>query len=79
MMIKEEIGGRGNGSSANYERGREKGVCDVIIYFNYLQNSFVSQIKDGLRRGGLVMYETFLVGQIDFGIPRNSDYLFGHM
>jgi len=52
-----------------------KGSYDVIICFRYLQRSLIPQIKDGLRRGGMVVYETFTVDQVRFGKPRNPDYL----
>ena len=53
-----------------------KGAYDVIICFNYLQRSLIPQIKDGLRPGGMVVYETFIVDQAQlFGKPRNPDYL----
>ncbi len=55
-----------------------KGVYDVIICFNYLQRSLISVIKDGLREGGIVVYETFIVDQAQFGKPRNPDYLLKH-
>ena len=56
----------------------EKGVYDVIICFNYLQRSLIPQIKDGLRKGGMVVYETFIVDQTQFGKPRNTEYLLKH-
>ena len=56
----------------------EKDTYEVIICFNYLQRSLVSQIKDGLRKGGMVVYETFIVDQAKFGKPRNPDYLLKH-
>ena len=51
---------------------------DVIICFNYLQRSLISQIKCGLRLGGMVVYETFIVDQAQFGKPKNPDYLLKH-
>ena len=53
----------------------EKSAYDVIICFNYLQRSLITQIKDGLRIGGIVVYETFTVDQAQFGKPKNPDYL----
>jgi tellurite methyltransferase len=53
----------------------EKSAYNVIICFNYLQRSFITQIKDGLRVGGIVVYETFTVDQAQFGEPKNPDYL----
>ena len=54
------------------------GAYDVIICFNYLQRSLIPVIKDGLRPGGMVVYETFLIDQTRFGKPTNPDYLLNH-
>jgi tellurite methyltransferase len=51
---------------------------NVIICFNYLQRSLIPQIKDGLKKGGVVVYETFTVDQAQFGHPRNPDFLLRH-
>jgi 2-polyprenyl-3-methyl-5-hydroxy-6-metoxy-1,4-benzoquinol methylase len=51
---------------------------DVIICFNYLQRSLIPEIKRGLRRGGMVVYETYIVDQAQFGKPKNPDYLLKH-
>lgn len=56
----------------------EKGNYDVIICFNYLQRSLIPQIKEGLRKDGMVVYETFIVDHLQFGKPRNLDYLLKH-
>ena len=50
-------------------------VYDVIICFNYLQRSLIPRIKDGLKKGGVVVYETYTVEQAKFGRPRNPDFL----
>lgn len=56
----------------------QEGAYDVIICFYFLQRSLISQIKNGLRLGGVVVYETYIVDQIQFGKPRNPDYLLKH-
>ena len=56
----------------------EKEAYDLIICFNYLQRSLIPQLKDGLRVGGMVVYETFIIDQARFGKPRNPDYLLKH-
>ena len=56
----------------------EKDAFEVIMCFNYLQRSLIPQIKDGLRRGGIVVYETFIIDQAQFGKPKNPDYLLKH-
>jgi len=55
-----------------------KSAYDVIICFNYLQRSLMPQIKDGVRKGGMVVYETYIVDQARFGKPKNPDYLLKH-
>jgi SAM-dependent methyltransferase len=56
----------------------EKGAYDVIICFNYLQRSLFRPIKEGLKKGGMVVYETFIVDQLQFGKPKNPEYLLKH-
>ena len=53
-------------------------VYDVIICFNYLQRSLIPYIKKGIRPGGVVVYETFIVDQAQFGRPRNPAHLLQH-
>lgn len=53
----------------------EKEAYDLIICFNYLQRSLIPAIKDGLRRQGMVVYETFIDDQARFGRPKNPDHL----
>jgi tellurite methyltransferase len=53
----------------------EKNAYDVIICFNYLQRSLIPQIREGVRAGGMVVYETFTIDQKQFGKPSNPDFL----
>jgi tellurite methyltransferase len=53
----------------------EKDAYDVILCFNYLYRALLPQIKDGVRPGGMVVYETYIVDQVRFGRPKNPDYL----
>ena len=55
-----------------------KSAYDVIICFRYLQRSLIPQIKNGLRKGGMIVYETFTVDQAQFGRPKNPEYLLKH-
>jgi tellurite methyltransferase len=48
---------------------------DVIICFNYLQRSLMAQIKSGLKKGGMVVFETYIIDQLIFGRPTNPDHL----
>ena len=65
---------------ADLERGYEieKDVYNLIICFNYLQRSLIPQIKDGLQHSGMVVYETFLIDQAQWGKPKNPDFLLKH-
>lgn len=56
----------------------EKNAFDVIICFNYLYRPLIPQIKEGIRDGGMVVYETFIVDQAQFGKPKNPDHLLKH-
>ena len=56
----------------------DKGAYDVIVCFNYLHRPLVPQMKKGLRAGGMIVYETFIVEQAKFGKPRNPDHLLEH-
>ena len=51
---------------------------DVIICFNYLQRSLMRDIRDGVKRGGIVVYETYIVDQAQYGKPKNPDHLLKH-
>ncbi|MBN1904476.1 MAG: class I SAM-dependent methyltransferase [Deltaproteobacteria bacterium] len=55
-----------------------KHAYDVIICFNYLQRSLFPFIREGLRQGGIIVYETYIVDQAQFGKPKNPDHLLNH-
>lgn len=49
---------------------------DLIVNVNYLNRRLVSQMKEALRSGGVLMFETFIVAHGDFNLPTtNLDYL----
>ena len=49
---------------------------DLIVNTNYLNRRLVSQMKDGLKSGGVLMFETFIIAHGDFKLPTiNLDYL----
>src|SRR4030043_1885037 len=51
---------------------------DLVICFNYLQRSLMPQMKNWVKAGGMLVYETFIVDQAKFGKPRNPDHLLRH-
>ncbi len=49
---------------------------DLIVNINYLNRRLVSQMKESLKSGGIVVFETFIVAHGDFKMPTtNLDYL----
>lgn len=46
-----------------------------ILVFRYLHRPLIIHIKESLKVGGVLMYETFTVEQPRFGKPRNPDFL----
>ena len=48
---------------------------DAILVTNYLHRPLFPALKSALGPGGLLIYETFAVGNAAFGKPSNPDYL----
>jgi SAM-dependent methyltransferase len=51
------------------------GGYDGIVVANYLHRPLFAAIAAGLAPGGIVIYETFALGNERFGRPRNPDFL----
>ncbi|MGH7498778.1 MAG: class I SAM-dependent methyltransferase [Gemmatimonadales bacterium] len=52
------------------------GSFDAILMFNYLDRARLSQVRELVAPGGLLMIETFLAAQRDFGWgPTSEDHL----
>ena len=51
---------------------------DLVINFNFLDRALIPKMKDALKPGGTIVFETFLVDQKDIGHPTNPTYLLGH-
>ena len=48
----------------------------LIVCVNYLQRSLFAQIERALLAGGMLLFETYTVAQLEFaGGPRNRNYL----
>ena len=47
----------------------------AVLVFRYLHRPLIPEIRQTLRPGGFVFYETFTVEQSKFGPPRNPDHL----
>ena len=53
-----------------------EGLYDAVIVFNYLHRPLLPAIVNAVRpHGGVLIYETFTIGQADRGRPRNPDFL----
>ncbi|MEM9625859.1 MAG: class I SAM-dependent methyltransferase [Pseudomonadota bacterium] len=48
---------------------------DAVIIVNYLHRPLFPDLLDALAPDGLLLYETFAVGQATFGKPSNPDFL----
>jgi SAM-dependent methyltransferase len=48
---------------------------DVIVCFYYLHRPLIAEIKQALRPGGVVVYETYNADQAQWGRPSNPDHL----
>lgn len=46
-----------------------------ILVFRYLHRPLIPCIRKALKRGGILLYETFTIEQVKFGKPRNPDHL----
>jgi len=54
------------------------GDFDLIICFNYLQRSLFGPMRQALKPGGHVIFETYLMDQAAIGHPKNPEYLLQH-
>jgi SAM-dependent methyltransferase len=46
-----------------------------IVVTNYLHRPLLAELAGNLAPGGVLIYETFAVGQAEFGRPSNPDFL----
>ena len=51
---------------------------DLIVNINFLLRSLVPQIRNALKVGGRVVFETYLIEQQTIGHPKNPAYLLRH-
>jgi SAM-dependent methyltransferase len=59
------------GSAWPYERGR----FDGVVVVNYLFRPLVDDLLGALRPGGVLIYETFALGNEKLGRPSNPEFL----
>jgi tellurite methyltransferase len=53
----------------------EEETFRAILVFRYLHRPLIPCIRKGVRKGGLIIYETFTVEQPKYGHPHNPDFL----
>ena len=53
-------------------------VFDAVLVFNYLHRPLFPAIREAIRPGGLIVYETFTTDQRQFGRPSNPEFLLQH-
>ncbi|MCL1040299.1 class I SAM-dependent methyltransferase [Shewanella marisflavi] len=52
-----------------------KAQYDIVLVFNYLHRPLFETIKESIKPGGLIIYETFITQQAEVGRPKNPDFL----
>jgi len=48
---------------------------DLIVNFYFLDRTLIPKLKKGLKKNGLMFFETYTTEQRQFGGPSNPDYL----
>ncbi|MBI5135997.1 MAG: class I SAM-dependent methyltransferase [Nitrospirae bacterium] len=52
---------------------------DVVCVFYYLHRPLLKAMRDAVKPGGFMIYETFLIDQHErWGSPRRAEFAFGH-
>jgi SAM-dependent methyltransferase len=51
------------------------GLFDAVVVTNYLHRPYLDLLPSLLTEGGVLIYETFAVGNATFGKPSNPDFL----
>jgi SAM-dependent methyltransferase len=51
------------------------GLFDAVVVTNYLYRPYLDLLPGLLTEGGVLIYETFAVGNATFGKPSNPDFL----
>lgn len=59
----------------NEENPLEEQYYRAILVFRYLHRPLIPCLKKAIRKGGLLIYETFTREQTRYGHPYNPDYL----
>lgn len=79
--LAKEMGVRINTILADLDHYKiEKGKYDLIVNLYFLERSLIPKIKKGLKRGGIVIFETYILDQRDLGTggPKHPRYFLKH-
>jgi SAM-dependent methyltransferase len=58
--------------------GIRRHSVDAIVCVNFLDRRLFAEMREWVRPGGVLVYDTFSIDQRDIGHPRNPDYLLRH-
>lgn len=53
----------------------EPGMFDAVIVTNYLHRPLFGSLREALAKGGVLIYETFAIGNERYGRPSNPAFL----
>jgi SAM-dependent methyltransferase len=53
----------------------DENAYGAILVFRYLHRPLIPCIKKALMEDGILIYETFTIGQVKYGRPSNPEYL----
>ena len=76
-----EMGVKVNTIGADLDTYRvNKGHYDLIVNFYFLKRSLIPRIKKGLKKGGRIVFETYILEQRQLGTggPQHSRYFLKH-
>jgi tellurite methyltransferase len=51
---------------------------DIVLNVSFLERGLFPSLKKALRRGGVLLFDTFLIDQAASGHPRDPRFLLGH-
>ncbi len=54
------------------------GSFDIVLNIRYLERALLPALKDALRPGGMLLFDTFLIDQAAFGHPSNPLFMLDH-
>jgi len=55
-----------------------RAAYDLVVNFNFLDRALIAPMKNALKTGGHIIFETYLIEQRELGHPKNPAYLLAH-